>query len=285
MSRAVISAFLVSILVSHAASSQTPPPESLLSASDRTVVATVDGKEITTGDVVVFYQNLPAQFQQIPLESIFPQLIERLVDQRLIANAARKSGIASQPEVKARLEMVSEGILNQLFMEQKMNALITEDSLRDAYRKMVALEPKREEVRARHILVKTREEALVIIQQIGKGADFAKLATEKSTGPSGRNGGDLGFFSEGQMVPPFSKAAFGLKKGEVTTEPVQTQFGWHVIKLEERRVSGSRRYEEVVDGLRQKMTDDVYEKEVQKLRAGAKIDIKGAGGSKIQPIR
>jgi peptidyl-prolyl cis-trans isomerase C len=87
------------------------------------------------------------------------------------------------------------------------------------------------------------------------------------------------------MVPPFSKAAFGLKKGEVTRDPVKTQFGWHVIKVEDRRISGSRRFEEVADTLRQQMTEAIFEKEVQTLRAKAKIDIKGAGGSKIQPIR
>lgn len=286
MIRTLLPAILLTLLLPSQTFAQAPAtPAPMISTEDRTVVASVNGREITAGEVAMFYQNLPPQYQQIPLEQIYQQLIERLVDQKLVADAARKGGLADRPDVKARLEMVREGILNQIYMEEKMQAAITEDSLRNGYRKMVALEPKREEIRARHILVKTREEAMVIIGQIGKGADFATLAKDKSTGPSGRNGGDLGFFSEGQMVPPFSKAAFALKKGEVTTEPVQTQFGWHVIKLEERRVSGSRRYEDVVDELRQKMTDEVFEKEVQKLRAGAKIDIKGTGGSKIQPIR
>jgi peptidyl-prolyl cis-trans isomerase C len=286
MIRTSLPAILLSLLLPWQTFAQAPAPQTpMISTESKTVVATVNGQAITAGEVATFYQNLPPQYQQIPMAEIYQQLIERLVDQKLVADAARKGGLADRPDVKARLEMVREGILNQIYMEEKMQAAITEDNLRNGYRKMVALEPKREEIRARHILVKTREEAMVIIGQISKGADFATLAKDKSTGPSGRNGGDLGFFSEGQMVPPFSKAAFALKKGEVTTEPVQTQFGWHVIKLEERRVSGSRRYEDVVDELRQKMTDEVFEKEVQKLRAGAKIDIKGTGGSKIQPIR
>ena len=275
----------LTIIQGAAAQTAAPQPAAMVQTDDKTVVATVDGQEITAGDVALFYQSLPPQYQQMPLEALFPQLVERLVDQKLIAKAAEQSGVAARPEVKARIAMLQEGMLNQIYMEERIKAAITEEKMRDAYQKMVALEPKREEVRARHILVKTREEAVLIIAQLEKGADFIKLAKEKSTGPSGKNGGDLGFFADGQMVPPFSAAAFALKKGEITREPVKTQFGWHIIKVEEHRVSGSRRFEEVADTLRQQMTENVFETEVQALRAKAKIDIKGAVGGKIQPIR
>ena len=286
MKRTLFSAALCGIAIAQSAFAQTtatPPP--INSTSDMTIVATVDGQEITAGTVALFFQSLPPQYRQMSLEQVFPQLVQQLVDQKLIAVAAMKTGIFGRPNVQARFRLLREGMLNQLYMDERLKAGITDEKLRDAYQKMVALEPKKEEVRARHILVKTKEEALAIIAQIGKGAEFTILAKAKSTGPSGRNGGDLGFFAAGQMVPPFSKAAFGLKKGEVTRDPVKTQFGWHVIKVEDRRISGSRRFEEVVDTLRQKMTEAIFEKEVQTLRAKAKIEIKGAGGSKIQPIR
>ena len=286
MNRTLIAAALCGIALTQSAIAQTTsPPPPMNSTSDMTIVATVDGQEITAGTVALFFQSLPPQYRQMPLEQVFPQLVERLVDQKLIAAAARKTGLADRPDVQARFRMLREGVLNQLYMDERLKAGITDEKLRDAYQKMVALEPKKEEVHARHILVKTKEEALAIIAQIGKGADFIALAKVKSTGPSGRNGGDLGFFAAGQMVPPFSEAAFGLKKGEVTRDPVKTQFGWHVIKVEDRRISGSRRFEEVADTLRQQMTEAIFEKEVQTLRAKAKIDIIGAGGSKIQPIR
>jgi peptidyl-prolyl cis-trans isomerase C len=285
MNRTLIAAALCGIALTQSAIAQTASPPPMNSTSDMTIVATVDGQEITAGAVALFFQSLPPQYREMPLEQVFPQLVERLVDQKLIAAAAKKTGIADRPDVQARFRMLREGMLNQLYMDERLTAGITDEKLRDAYQKMVALEPKKEEVRARHILVKTKDEALAIIAQIGKGADFIALAKAKSTGPSGRNGGDLGFFAAGQMVPPFSEAAFGLKKGEVTRDPVKTQFGWHVIKVEDRRFSGSRRFEEVADALRQQMTEAIFEQEVQALRAKAKIDIKGAGGSKIQPIR
>ena len=286
MIRTFFAAALCGLALTQTAAAQPAAPlPPMASTTDMTVLATVDGQEITAGNVALFYESLPPQYREMPMEQVFPQLLERLVDQKLIAAAARKAGIAARPDVQARLSMLQEGMLNQIYMEDRIKAEITEDKLRDAYQKMVALETKKEEVRARHILVKTREEALAIIGRIGKGEDFAALAKEKSTGPSGRSGGDLGFFAADQMVPPFSDAAFALKQGEITREPVKTQFGWHIIKVEERRISGARRFEEVADGLRQQMTESVFEKEIQTLRSKAKIDIKGAGGSKIQPIR
>jgi peptidyl-prolyl cis-trans isomerase C len=249
------------------------------------VVATVDGAEIRTSDVGVFYENLPAQYKQVPLESIFPQLVERLVDQQLIANAARRSGIADRPQVKKRIRFVTQGVLNQVYMDERLKSVVTESRLRDEYQKKIALEPKREEVRARHILVKTRAEAMIIIADLEKGEDFVTLAKAKSTGPSGRNGGDLGYFADGQMVPPFSKVAFALKRGAYSREPVKTQFGWHIIKVEDRRVSGSRSFEQLSGEIRQKLTDQVYESTIRDLRSTAKVDIRASSVSKIQPIR
>lgn len=249
------------------------------------IVATIDGEEIRTSDVRIFYENLPPQFREVPLETVFLQLIERLIDQRLIAKAAHRVGIAARPEVKKRIEFVILGVLNQIYMDERVKSVVTQSRLRDEYQKRIALDPKREEVRARHILVKTRAEAMIIIADLEKGADFVTLAKAKSTGPSGRNGGDLGFFADGQMVPPFSKVAFALKAGEYSRTPVKTQFGWHIIKVEDRRISGRRSFEELSGELRQSLTQQVFESTVRDLRSTAKIDIRVSGPSKIQPIR
>lgn len=247
------------------------------------LVATVNGTEIHRSDIELFYHSLPAQIQQIPIDQIFSRLLERYIDQKLIGQAARKSGVADRPEVKEQIALLTESVLTQAYMNDKIRQQVTESRLHEEYQKAVALEPKREEVRAQHILVKTKEEAEQIIKELKAGADFATIAKQKSLDPSGRTGGDLGYFTRDQMVPAFSEAAFKLKPGEFTTEPVHTQFGWHVIKVEDRRVAGARKFEDMVDELRQKLSEKVYDSVVKGLRAKANVAI--VGESKIKPIR
>jgi len=248
------------------------------------VVATVNDISIMESDISGFYNTLPPQYKQVPYAQIRGQLVERMVEQTLVADAARKQGLHKEPDVQQRIKAIQRSLLNEAYLSRIMKAELTDAKIRDAYQKSIALQPKREEVRARHILVKTKAEADAIIAQLKKGVDFIKLAKEKSTGPSGKNGGDLGFFADGQMVPPFSKAAFALDKGQITETPVKTQFGYHVIKVEDRRVAGQANYEKASAKIRASMQDKVFEKIMNGLRAKAKIDIKG-GGSKIQQIR
>jgi peptidyl-prolyl cis-trans isomerase C len=248
------------------------------------VVATVNGNAIMESDISGFYNTLPPQYKQVPYAQIRGQLVERMVEQTLVADAARQQGLHEDPDVKQRIKAIQRSLLNEAYLSRIMKTELTEAKVRDEYQKSIALQPKREEVRARHILVKTKAEADVIIAQLKKGADFVKLAKEKSTGPSGKNGGDLGFFADGQMVPPFSKAAFALDNGQVTDTPVKTQFGYHIIKVEDRRVAGKENYEKASAKIRATLQDKVFEKIMNGLRAKAKIEIKG-GGSKIQQIR
>ena len=254
-------------------------------AAKNIVLATVNGRAIMTSDVQEFYKRLPPQYQQIPLDQLQPQLIERLIDQMVVADAARKAGYLKRPDIQKRIASLTESILNDTYMSERVNSVVTEKRIRDAYQKSIALEAKTEEVRARHILVKTKAEAMAVIAELKGGADFAGLAKSKSTGPSGRSGGDLGYFGFKQMVPPFSQAAFSLKPGEITTEPVKTQFGWHVIKVEDRRVSGASSYEAAAGKIRQEMSDKVFQETVGGLRAKAKVTITSSGGSNIKPLR
>ncbi len=249
------------------------------------VAATVNGHKIMESDLTSLHENLPPQYRQIPFEQLRAQLLERLIEQKLVADAARKEGLQNRPEIQKRIQMNTESLLHEAYIEEKIQSAATEAKVRDAYQKSIALEPKREEVRARHILLKTREEAVAIIVEVKGGADFAEVARKKSTGPSSRSGGDLGFFTSEQMVPPFSKAAFALKPGEITSEPVQTQFGWHVIKVEERRFAGASSYEEASDKIRSDLRNKAYENLLTELRGKAKVDITGGGASKIQPVR
>jgi peptidyl-prolyl cis-trans isomerase C len=247
--------------------------------------ATVDGQVIMDSDVMALHRSLPPQYRQIPFEQLREQLLERLIEQKIVAAAARREGLLNRPDIRKRIEMVTESVLHEIYIEARIQGAVTEARVRDAYQKSIALEPKREEVHARHILVKTREAAVAIIVEVKGGADFAEVAKKKSTGPSARNGGDLGFFTSDQMVPPFSEAAFALKPGEVTAEPVQTQFGWHVIKVEGKRVAGASSFEESADKIRTEMRNKAYEEAVSALRAKAAVDVIGGGAPKIQPLR
>ena len=147
------------------------------------------------------------------------------------------------------------------------------------------MEEKREEVKASHILVKTEAEALDIINSLKSGADFISLAKERSIGPSRKNGGDLGFFSADQMVPPFSKEAYALRKGETSDRPVQTQFGWHVIKVEDKRLAGARPFEELEPLIREQLITKAYEKIFQKFRKTAKIEKMNLGTSGFKRVQ
>ena len=276
---------VAAMATSHGAWSQAiPPGASATNPNDgAALVATVNGTEIHRSDIELFYRSLPPQFQQIPIDSIFSKLVERYVDQKLIGEAARKAGVADRPGVKQQIALLTESVLNQAYMEDRIRQQVSDARLHEEYQKAVVLEPKREEVHARHILVKTKEEATAVIAELKAGGDFTEIAKKKSSDPSGRAGGDLGFFTRDQMVPAFSEAAFKLKPGEYTTEPVQTQFGWHVIKVEERRVAGARKYEDMADELRQSLSEKAYEGVVGELRAKAKVVI--VGESKIKPMQ
>ncbi|MDC0033542.1 peptidylprolyl isomerase [Alphaproteobacteria bacterium] len=254
-------------------------------ASKDLVAAIVDGRPIMESDVQSFHQNLPPQFQQVPYEQIRAQLIERMIDQVVVASAAKKAGLHKRADVRRRVATITQSILNEVYMSEKIKGDVTDAKVKDQYQKSIALDSKREEVRARHILVKTRAQAMAIIAEIKRGANFAAVAKAKSTGPSSRNGGDLGYFEFKQMVPPFSKTAFALRPGEITMEPVQTQFGWHVIKVEDRRIAGSTNFEQASQKIRQKLNEKAYKDTLTGLRAKAKITILGTGSSKIQPLQ
>jgi peptidyl-prolyl cis-trans isomerase C len=268
MKRAIITAAMAVVpFIAFPAAAQTAPT----AAKEKVIVATVDGENIYSSDVVALFQTLPEQYRQAGLGQMADQIVERLIEQTLVSNAARKSGLAETAEVKRRIKVLSDGVLQQMYLETKIGEQLTDDALKAAYRERITSAKRPEEIRARHILVKTEAEAKKIIAELGDKGDFATAAKEHSTGPSSTKGGDLGFFSDGMMVPEFSKAAFALKAGEFTKAPVKTQFGWHIIKLEERRKAEAAPFNEVAPKLRQELGRKAYEKIVGDLRSTAKI--------------
>lgn len=215
----------------------------LAQGAEDNVVATVNGEAIRNSDMTMFYNSLPDQYRQVPMESLYAQLIEGLVETRLLAQAARKAGLMDDITVKQRLAFVTIDVLQQAYLDQLLETEITDERLRAAYAEMAATIEPVDEISARHILLADEDAAKAVIEELDGGGDFAGLAKKRSTGPSGSNGGDLGYFTKEQMVAPFAEAAFALAPGEYTKHPVKTQFGWHVIMVEDQRVSGPPSFE------------------------------------------
>ena len=218
-------------LVPLTASAQNAQPE----PGQDPVVATVAGGEIHLSEVIDSRSQLPQQYQSMPIEAMFPALVERLIDMRLVAREARANGLADDPDVRRELARIENQILSQVFLTRRIDAMITEEAVQARYDEHIAALPPDEEVSARHILLETEEDALAVIASLQGGADFIELAAEKSIGPSADRGGDIGYFGRGDVVPEFADAAFALEPGQTSETPVQSEFGWHVIKVDESR--------------------------------------------------
>ena len=248
-------------------------------AQDDPVIAIVNGTELTRSDLEASYRSLPQQYRQAPLDAIFEPLLERMIDGQLVLEAAKADNLADDPAVVAAIKIASENVLREAAINRAVEAATTDEALQAAYdTRKAAPDFSFEEVHARHILVEEEAEARAIITTLDGGADFAELAAEKSTGPSGPNGGDLGYFKKDAMVPEFGEAAFAMAIGAHSQEPVQTQFGWHVIKVEDKRTSVPS-FEETEPQLREEIARDSVAKFLETIRAGAEITRFNADGS------
>jgi peptidyl-prolyl cis-trans isomerase C len=246
-----------------------------------TVVARVDGTELHLADVEAAQQSLPPQAQKLPLAQIFPVLLDRLVDGMLITEAGRKEHLDQDPEVQQRLKRYEDHLIQEAFLSRAIKAAETEDQLKARYQTFAKEKAGREEVHARHILVKTEAEAKSVIGELDKGADFSELAKKHSTDPGGSSGGDLGYFGHDDMVKEFADAAFALPAGQYSKAPVKSEFGWHVIKVEDHRVSTPPSFEEARQEITQLVAHDVVDTKLKELRGAAKIETYGLDGKPL----
>lgn len=257
---------------------QAAAPQPVDTANDP-VIAIVEGAAIKRSELQMVQRSLPAQFQQMPLEILFPMLIDRMIDAKLLAMAGRRDNLQNEPELRARIATYEERLIQETYLTRKIAAAATEEAVQARYKKFIAENPAESEVSARHILVASEQKAKEITAQIKAGGDFAKLAAENTIDPSGKaSGGDLGFFKKGEMVPEFSEAAFKLKEGEVTEAPVKTQFGWHVIRVDKIRQQ-AQSLDEVREEIANQISQEVVTAEVAKLRAGASVQRFNLDGS------
>jgi peptidyl-prolyl cis-trans isomerase C len=207
-----------------------------------------------------------------------------MIDSKLVVQEGKKSKVTEDPAFKKRMAFVEDQVLQDFWIQREVARQVTAEKLQKRYEERLKQMPSEEEVHARHILVSTEDEAKALIAEIKKGAAFDKLAKEKSTDKaSGAEGGDLGWFKKSDMVKEFADAAFNLKKDELTETPVKTQFGYHVIKVEDRRKAPPPAFEEMADQLREEMAREAVTAQLDQLRSGAKIEKFAMDGSKPDP--
>ncbi len=253
-------------LLAGGAGGQTDP------AADDPVVARVDGSAIHLSEMSAAIESLPQQTRQMPMPVLYPQMLDQLISRRLLANAARAENIEEDEMLQMRLKLYEERLLQEIYLTRRIEAELTEERLRAHYEATVAATPGSAEVHARHILMNTEDDAKAVIAELAAGADFAEVAKARSTGPSAGQGGDLGYFSREQMVPEFAAAAFAMEEGAISSEPVHTSFGWHVILVVDRRESAPPSFADSVEQVRQELAQQMITALVAELRAAAKIE-------------
>ena len=246
------------------------------------IVANVNNEDISLETMIHAMNELPPEIQSQPFMSYYEDLLERVIDIKLFAQEGKKMKLDEEPSVRAAIDFVIEKVLMQAFLSKYVQENIKEENIKASYSNFIADETSREEIKASHILMDTESEAIDVINMLNDGDDFAELAKNKSTGPSGPSGGDLGWFKRGQMVPPFEKAAFSLNKNEISQRPVQTQFGWHVIKIFDKRIPEAPSYESMKSKLIQDLERKIVSKKIQDLRNDALIE--KLSSSELKPL-
>jgi len=252
--------------------------------SAETNYGTVNGESITADEVNQVVGTQGINFDTLDKKTK-KKILDIIVERKLLTQNASKSGIEKTDSFKKKLEELKKDLLLNMWMEQEANKIeksTKESELKEFYEKNKKNFETPEEFKASHILVKTEDEAKAIVKQLEGAkdikAEFAKLAKEKSTGPSGANGGDLGWFPADRMVPEFSEAVKKLSKGTFTKEPVKTQFGYHIIYLEDKKPAGVKKFDEVKEQIKGLVNRDKFNKMIEstvaKLKKDAKIELK-----------
>ena len=263
----VLALALAAPLAAHAADA----PQLQLAPTVDPVVAKINGTEVHKSDLLAAQKQLPPQYQQVPLEAIYPQLLDQVVNNDLLIGAAKDAKLDDDPEVKDKLAKLQERIVEQVYIDRLLTKATSDDALKARYQKSIKDAPPQDEIHGRQILLKDEAEAKAVVAQLDKGADFAKLANEKNPSKEA-NGGDLGYFTKAAMPPEFGDAAFALKKGQYTKTPVKTQFGWHVIKVEDRRPAAPPSFDDSKEQLASDAQHDTIDAKIAELRGKAKVE-------------
>lgn len=252
-------------------------------AADDKVAAEVNGTKLTQSAVANYARSLPPQ---MAAQAPYGAVLDMVVNNHLIYEQAKKEGVDKDPEVKQMLKQIEQQLMVKAWMNKKLQAAVTDEAIKRAYDRYVATFKPVEEVRARHILTETEDQAKAVIAELAKGADFGETAKAKSKDPSAKqNGGDLGFFTKDEMVAQFADAAFAMQPGELATAPVKSQFGFHVIKLEERRMAAAPTFEQAKPVLRDQVAEEAAQKMVAGIREKAKVKLYDPEGKPLEAAK
>jgi len=236
------------------------------------VVARVDGKDITRVDVYRYIKSMPQNLQQLPAQTVYPLALDQTINARIVQNKANEAALAEDPEVQAQIDMAKQQIMRNVYLQREVGQKVSKGDIKKAYDEFISKTPDVEQRQASHILLETQEKAAEAIERLNKGEDFAALAKELSTGPTGPRGGDLGYFTKADMVPEFANVAFSLKKGAISKEPVKTQFGYHVIKVMDIRDQPKPSLEEMTPAIEAELNRAALEEMVKNWRKKAEIE-------------
>ena len=273
IARVLATAGFLAVIALEGALAQTPPAQPAAPPADpNAVVATIDGQPLYERDVAAAIQEIGPSLGGVVDSDKREQVIGFLIDIRLAARAAEKAKLDATPEFAAQLAFQREKTLMQAFLDQRGKEAVTDTAVKQIYDETAKELKPEQEVHARHILVETEDQAKAVAERLKKGEDFATVAKEVSKDPgSGAQGGDLGFFAKDQMVPEFADVAFKLEPGKVS-DPVKTQFGWHIIKVEEKREKPVPTLDQVRDQIEQYVNRRAQQEAIQKLREEAKVE-------------
>ena len=242
------------------------------------VIASVNNFKFYKSDIEHARKRLPREAQQYSDAAIYEHLRKNLIDTHLLISAARKEGFDKRTEIVNKVRRFEDRVLHQAYLDNQITGLLIEERLKERYLIYLKSSSSTEEIRARHILLQTREQAIEVIRELKSGKDFENLARKISTDPSAKLGGDLGYFTREQMVSSFSDVAFSTSIGQFTSEPVKTEFGWHIIKVEDKRSLKPKSFEQMKTLLREKIINEHLNSVISKLRKSAKIKVFGPDG-------
>lgn len=241
-------------------------------AEEDKTVAIVNGHEIKVSEIQMATDDIIGQLPDLPPKYRYPYVVEYLVERHLLAQQAVKEGIAETDEYKRRLALYQAKALRDAYFFQKIRPLVTEEDIKKAYDEEAAKVAQTERIRARQILVGSEKEANDILARIKAGEKFEDLAKQYSLDGSKDYGGDLGYFTAPEMVPEFSKAAFALKPGEISA-PVKTDYGWHIIKVEDRKMGAAQPYDQVKVAIRNVLLRKKVQEIMEGIRKESKIEV------------
>lgn len=256
-----------------------PAPASPAVPAANPIVAKVNGQAIHLSDLQGAAQDLPPNAHNLPPQTLYPMLLDQMIDGRALLIEAQTVGLDKDPTIARQMDAARDRVLETAMLSKLVGPSITDEALRARYQSDIASKPGEDEVHARHILVDNEDLAKKIIAELKKGADFTALAKQYSKDPSADHSGDLGFFRKDEMVPAFSDAAFALQPGQISDVPVHTQFGWHVIQVLERRHAEPPTFEQARDELRQKAIQQGIQQAVAAARAKVSVEKFNLDGS------